>query len=427
MIWRRFVFIVCVLTLASCSQFKTSTIEQSLGINESRHQERPIVLLISIDGFRHDYNQLYSPPFLSQLEKSGSTTQGFRPVYPTNTFPNHYSIVTGLYPDNHGIIANSFFDPTLERSYSLRDRDAVADGVFYGGIPLWSLARQQGMVSATFFWPGSEAEIAGVRPHYWRAYNHSAPHQERVDTVIEWLKLPAKHRPHFITLYFSDVDSAGHAHGPESKQVAEAIALVDETMKGLFQRIDALNLPVISIVTSDHGMAALSFERVEYLNDTHKSKEEKAAYSHFRNHGQGPFIFHYYQGPAEEKEKHISTLLQAHKRGKNFKTYRRGSLPKHLNFNTNERMGDLVTIASPGFTVGDRQGLRVIAGGHGFDPTKTQDMDGIFWIRGPRIQSGMILPVFENVHLYPLIAKLLGLEITQPIDGKLETLSPLLE
>lgn len=400
--------------------------EKQLGVNQPQHHERPIVLLISLDGYRHDYNQLYKPPFLSEFAKDSARTQGLIPTYPTNTFPNHYSIVTGLYPDKHGIVSNSFYSPELNLSYSLKDPKAVTNGDFYEGIPLWSLARRQGMVSATYFWPGSEAPIAGVYPTYYRAYDHSAPHQERVSTVLNWLKLPKENRPHFVTLYFSDVDSAGHAYGPNSPQVEQAIMKVDQTLAGLYQEVQKLKLPIITMIVSDHGMTALSFDRVEYLDPHFQTAEEKTSWKHFETHGMGPFLFHYYQGPEKEKAQHTKRALKALARGKHFKSYQRGKLPAHLNFNHSPRMGEIVTISSPGYSVGERGKLRVIAGSHGFDPTLSSDMMGIFYARGPGLVARE-LPPFENIHVYPLVAKLLGLELESEIDGRLEVTTPLLE
>lgn len=416
------------LFLSSCGHIAQESIESNLDQNQVVHQDKPIVLLISIDGYRHDYNKMYEPPFLSRFQSEGASARGLRPVYPTNTFPNHYSIVTGLYPDKHGLIANSFYAPDLEREYSLKDPTAVTDGRFYSGTPLWSLSRQQGMVSATYFWPGSEAKIAGVFPSYYRQYNHSTPHDERIKTVLSWLKLPAQNRPHFVTLYFSDVDSAGHAHGPESDQVKEAVLKTDRSIEYLMQEIQQLKLPVITVIVSDHGMKALSFDRVEYLDDALLNDKERNAFKLFDTHGMGPFLFHYFKGEASQKKQAMNTVLKALARGKNYKTYQRGKLPAHLNFNQNERMGEMVTIASPGYTVGVKGKLRVIAGGHGFDPSLSDDMDGIFWVQGPGIKKGAQLPVMENIHVYPFIAHLLGLEYdSKSIDGVLSKTRDILD
>ena len=168
--------------------------------------------------------EIFSAEYCGAGCARGSAPEGMIPAYPSVTFPNHYTLVTGLYPEHHGIVANAFYDPARKQIYSYRDPAAEVDGTWYGGTPLWVLAEQQGMRSACFFWPGSEAEIQGVRPTYYMKYDQKYPNDQRVDQVLAWLKLPAEQRPHFITLYMSDVDGAGHSHGPDSPEVAEAVA-----------------------------------------------------------------------------------------------------------------------------------------------------------------------------------------------------------
>ncbi len=419
-------FLFLIFSLLGCTQLGLKP-ESQLGINSPEHLGKPIVLMISIDGYRHDYNELYKPPFLSRFAKEGVQAKGLIPVYPTNTFPNHYSLVTGLYPDHHGIVSNVFYAPDLDLHYSLRDSEAVTNGKFYGGVPLWSLARLQGMVSATYFWPGSEAEIAGVRPHYYLKYDHDKPHDDRVNTVLNWLKLPAKNRPHFVTVYFSAVDSAGHAHGPNSEQVATAVQEVDKHIERLVTEAQKLNLPLTIMIVSDHGMTALSFDKVEVIDDQMKTPDEKEAFKNFLVDGSGPFIFYHHTGEKSKKQSDLKLVLKALNRAKYFKTYQRGTLPKHLNFNKNPRMGEMVSIADPGYTIGAKNRLRVIAGMHGFDPSRSKDMEGIFMAQGPSLVTEKTMKSFENIHVYPLVAKILGLEIKEPIDGKLSVTKEILK
>lgn len=415
-----------LFSLMSCAQIGLKP-ESELATNSPEHLDKPIVLMISIDGYRHDYNELYKPKFLTEFAKTGVQAKGLLPVYPTNTFPNHYSIVTGLYPDNHGIVSNAFYAPDLDLHYSLRDSAAVTNGKFYSGVPLWSLARQQGMVSATYFWPGSEAEIAGVRPHYYLKYDHDKPYDDRVNTVLNWLKLPAKNRPHFLTVYFSSVDSAGHAHGPNSEQVATAVQEVDGYIETLVSEARKLNLPLTIMIVSDHGMTSLSFDKVEVIDDLMKSPEEKQALKNFLVDGSGPFIFYHHTGAASKKQSDLKLVLNALNRAKHFKTYQRGTLPKHLNFNKNPRMGEMVSVADPGYTIGAKNRLRVIAGMHGFDPSRSSDMAGVFMAQGPSLVKGKTMKSFENIHIYPLVAKILGLQITEPIDGNLSVTKEILK
>src|SRR5271156_2881881 len=231
------------------------------GPNTAAQQAKPYVILVSLDGFRYDYTTKYSAPNIVALGARGAgAPDGMIPSYPSVTFPNHYTLVTGLYPEHHGIVANAFYDPARKQIYSYRDPAAEVDGTWYGGTPLWVLAEQQGMRSACFFWPGSEADIQGVRPTYYMKYDQKYPDDKRVDQVLAWLKLPAEQRPHFITLYMSDVDGAGHSHGPDSAEVAEAVAKVDKEIGRLAAGVAELKLPVDLVVLADHGMTKVDGE-----------------------------------------------------------------------------------------------------------------------------------------------------------------------
>ncbi|MQY62801.1 MAG: alkaline phosphatase family protein, partial [Calditrichaeota bacterium] len=184
---------------------------------------KPTVLLISLDGFRWDYLEKADTPNLDRLVSTGAKARALIPAFPTKTFPNHYTIITGLYPENHGIIANTMFDPAYGDTFMLSKRETVSDGRWYGGEPLWVTAEKQGRISATLFWPGSEAEIGGVRPTYWYQYDHDLPHADRINQILAWLDLPPDRRPIFITLYFPDTDDQGHRFGPDSQELATAI------------------------------------------------------------------------------------------------------------------------------------------------------------------------------------------------------------
>lgn len=414
------------VTFTGCSN---SVVEdrKKLDQNSLSRRDAPYVLLISIDGYRHDYTEKFRPHHILKFIEKGVSAEGLVPTFPTLTFPNHYSIVTGMYPENHGIVANHFTAPELNnRVYSMRDPDSVVDKTFYNGIPLWNLVKKHGMVSATYFWPGSEADINDMRPSYWEAYEHERPHSERIRDVVNWFKLPENLRPHFATLYFSTVDSAGHAYGPNSRQVGEAIKEVDLGIGRLLFELDQLDLPLNIIITSDHGMAQLDFSRVEYIDKNFTTAEQKKLFSKFDNSGSGPLVFYYYKGEKEQKDQDVKKMVQYLNKGQQYKTYARGKLPQHLNFQNNPRMGDLISIATPGWTIGESRKTRVIAGMHGFDPTATKDMNGIFYARGPAFKEGHKIEQFENIHIYPLVAQILGLKINHKIDGDINVLKGIL-
>src|SRR5277367_2414029 len=228
------------------------------GANSPEARKQHYVILVSLDGFRYDYAKKYDAKNLQALANAGATAlDGMLPAYPSLTFPNHYTLATGLYPEHHGIVANSFYDAQRKQSYSLGNPATVTDGSWYGGTPLWVLAEQQGMRTACFFWPGSEAEIQGLRPAYYLKYDEKVPNHERVEQVLAWLRLPEERRPHFITVYFSEVDHQGHEHGPDSEEVRAAVAVVDKEIGALREGLAKLQLPVDVVVVADHGMATV--------------------------------------------------------------------------------------------------------------------------------------------------------------------------
>jgi hypothetical protein len=394
--------------------------------NAAEQQAKPYVIMISLDGFRYDYPRIYHSPNLDALGTRGaSAPEGMIPAYPSITFPNHYTIVTGLYPEHHGIVANVFYDPARKQVYSYKDEQTVTDGTWYGGTPLWVLAEQQGMRSACFFWPGSEADIQSTLPTYYMKYDAKFPNRQRVEQVLRWLQLPAERRPHFITLYFSDVDSAGHAHGPDSPEVAGAVREVDDEIGRLVEGVAKLNLRVDVIVLADHGMAKVEGDWINLSEYFDSRLLEKSAES---------FMYPRSEVAAEK----VFAALDG--KSDKFKVYRNGQVPAGLHFDGNLREGDPVVVATgpylirvnaPPAAAGDAmhpQGPP--AGMHGYDPARMAEMKAIFFAAGPDIRRGEKVPPFENVNLYPLVARILGLDIshlpTGKVDGDLKVLQGIL-
>jgi predicted AlkP superfamily pyrophosphatase or phosphodiesterase len=411
-IWR----ILLVLALAVANGFaqsSTAVIEVPNPPNTSPQQSKPYVILVSLDGFRYDYAAKYSAKnLLAMAARGASAPNGMIPSYPSLTFPNHYTLVTGLYPEHHGIVANTFYDPGRKETYSLSNPKATGDGTWYGGVPLWVLAEQQGMRTATFFWPGSDAEIQGTRPSYYLApYDDKFPDEKRVQQVLAWLQLPPEKRPHFITLYDPEPDHSGHIYGPDAAETAEAVRRVDEMVGKLSEGIKASGLPVDLIVMADHGM--------ETLQGSWIALDKWADLSQFET--SGPLI---YAKSEVDAQKAYQSLLGA---SDTFKVYRRTQVPAYLHFNSNPREGDPVVVPTgpyplvahdPNSGGGTR---KPPLGGHGYDPRQMPSMKAIFFAAGPDIRQGVAVGSFENVDVYPLIAKILGLR-TGPIDGNLRPL-----
>jgi alkaline phosphatase D len=392
------------------------------GPNAVQQLSKPYVILVSLDGFRYDYAKRYHADHLLALAARGaSAPEGMLPSYPSITFPNHYTIVTGLYPEHHGIVANNFFDPVRKETYSYHDPKTVGDGTWYGGTPLWVLAEQQGMRSASFFWVGSEADIQGVRPTYYLKFDGTFPNHKRVEQVLAWLHLPPEQRPHMITLYFSDTDTAGHRFGPDSSQVADAVHELDSEIGKLIDGIKESKLPVDLIVLADHGMVALKGAPIE-----------------LDHYGLNPSSFAGIVGLAmyprseEDAQKAYEAL-----RGKSdkFALYRRAQVPAYLHFDSNPREGDPVIVPNGPYFISVATNLngaeRVPVGSHGFDATRMPEMKALFVAAGPDIRAGISLDPFENVDVYPLVAKILGLDIsnlkTGPIDGRLSEVEKILQ
>ena len=225
---------------------------------------QPYVILISFDGFRWDYLDRGKTPNFDKLINNGVRAISLRPVFPSKTFPNHISIATGLYPEHHGIIHNYFKNPFNSEEFGLNNPDAVQNSKWYSGEFIWETAKKQGVITASFFWPGSEVTLEYRQPNYYKEYQHELPYEKRIEGVLDWLKLPMEKRPHFITLYFHETDSKGHEYGPNSVEINQAIQLLDSQLGALLTGLEKINLKdsVNIIIVSDHGMTEISDDKV---------------------------------------------------------------------------------------------------------------------------------------------------------------------
>lgn len=371
---------------------------------------RPTVILVSIDGYRHDYTEKFRPPhLLALLERGAASAEGLKPIYPSKTFPNHYAIATGLTADHHGIVANEFRDPELNISYSMKDAVTVKDGRWYGGVPLWNLAERNGVFAACYFWPGSEAEIGGLRPSISVPYDIKTPNSARVNQVLQWLQLPEYRRPHFITLYFSTVDTAGHKDGPDSQGMKAAVLEVDQMLGQLQNGLDQQSVPANVIVVSDHGMQPIDQKKVEYVDDF-------ADLDDFEIIGDGTHALLYLK-EGRNKQKIRTTLQKLNRKPHHFKAYARQETPAAWHYRDNKRIGDIVLEGlAPYYMQMRKQPFKLPLGNHGYDPDKTPNMVGVFYAWGPEIAKGARVPVTSNVEVYPLIASILKLKNVPPTD-----------
>ncbi|SEB60588.1 ectonucleotide pyrophosphatase/phosphodiesterase [Terriglobus roseus] len=365
--------------------------------NDAHALKQHYVVLVSLDGFRYSYPKDHGAPYLQGMMKQGATApDGMIPAYPSLTFPNHWTLVTGLYPEHHGLVRNSFYDPERKQSYRYTDPVANSDGSWYGGVPLWSLAEQQGMRAATFMWPGSEAEVAGHRPTMYAKFQDYLDGHVGLDQISKWLRLPAAERPHLMTLYLSATDHAGHWYGPDSEQEHEAVHVVDGLMSELRSRLDRSGLPVDLVIVSDHGMVQNDNDWVnldQYADLSHTVTSEWLMY------------------PDSEAEKEkVYESFKAHP-DKRFEIYRQKDVPERLHYTGNPRIGDPVIVANvPIIVHPSATGVaRADLADHGYDVAKVPQMKSFFLAIGPDIRKDVKLPSFDNVDVYSFIAKLLDL------------------
>ena len=357
------------------------------------------VVLISFDGFRHDYLDRGLTPTFDSLAHAGVRAQRLLPVTPTKTFPNHYSIATGLYPDAHRLVANTFIDPARAERYSPADRASVEDGSWYGGEPIWVTAQRQGLRSATMFWVGSEGDVLGVRPDIWHPYNERIAPEARVDTVLSWLRLPLAARPRLITLYFEFTDDAGSRFGPDSPQADSAIARADRMLSRLLAGTRTLPHAdsIAYVVVSDHGMAnhegTIALEQYVRRDSVNTTRILH-----------GPFaVFHLNGDSARTVALQQQLAAMPHTR-----TFRREELPAEWRW-SDPRLGDVITVADPYWLITATANAEPQIGAHGW-PADNSAMHGIFVAAGAGIPQRGIIPPFRNVHIHGWIAELLGIE-----------------
>jgi predicted AlkP superfamily pyrophosphatase or phosphodiesterase len=371
----------------------------------------PTVILVSLDGFRWDYRSLAETPHLDALAARGVHAERLIPAFPSKTFPCHYSTVTGLYPGHHGIVSNNMRDPGWEGDFRLGTAELL-ESRWWGGEPIWNTAQRQGLVSASFFWPGSDVLIDGGRPRYYYTYDGSIPFEDRVAQVLAWLDLPAGERPSFITLYFAEPNEAAHRFGPEAPEALAAAGRVDAMIgllvDGLRQRgvLESTDI----VVAADHGMAQMSEERVIVLDDYIELVPGELFEA-------GALLQIY---PAEGREAEILAALQgAHP---HLAVWHRDELPERFRLRGSPRVAPIVGVPDVGWSVETRAAVegsrgRFLLGNHGGDPYHP-DMGGIFIAAGPSFAEGARVPAFENVEIYNLLAHALGIE-PAPNDGDL--------
>lgn len=418
-------FFITSLTLATLTSFNVFATDQVLPTGtpmahdskSDAEKNKQYVVMISLDGFRHDYIELHKAKHLNTIAKQGVRAVSMTPVYPSNTFPNHISLVTGLLPKNHGIVNNRFYDksrPKKEGFARYELGDGGADSTWIKATPLWNLVEYHGMKAATFFWPESDARISGALPTYHYQYSKYSDYQERVDQIVNWLKLPEISRPRFIAGYFSLTDSVGHDEGPFADKTYDAVQKVDALIGQLYQRINQLDLEVNLVVVSDHGMTPIDEDQL--VDIASLSIPESFI---IENAGAQVHLYAKDGLPNEEISDEMTRLKQIAEN-------------RYIVLNKNQRAarymeagnrtGDIIIEIAPPARFKNASSMHVSKGGHGYLNT-LPDMGATFVAVGPAFESGTTLPPFSNLEVYPALAKILGVVPITPIDGKLDVLT----
>lgn len=379
---------------------------------------KPTVLLISLEGFRWDYLEKADTPNLDRLVATGVKAQALIPIFPTYSLPNLYSLVTGLYPENHGIVSNVMYDPVFDATYDADNQAAVDEGRWYAGEPLWVTAEKQGLISATLFWPGSGAEIQGRRPTYAYGGDDSLSHADRVNQLLAWVDLPPDRRPAFMALHLDAGDVPGHVD-PDSLELPLVIQQIDSTLGDLFHGLVQRGVmeQIDIVVVSDHGMTQTDSTQVIFLDD----------YVDFDQAGVIDWSPILGLRPAEGLQDEIYDALKgAHP---HLQIYRREEVPLRLHYSNHYRIPPIVGLADEGWSITthevyDENPSRFGADSYGYDP-RYPAMRGIFIARGPAFQNGLVVEPFQSIHIYNLITTVLGLD-PAPNDGNLDSVRAML-
>ena len=378
---------------------------------------KPYVILISFDAFRWDYLNRNITPNLEKVREGGVSAISLRPAFPSKTFPNHLSIITGMYPSHHGIIANNFYDPFKKQLYRMQDTNTSRNERWYLGEAFWETAERQGITTASYFWPGSELTDIYRRPTYREFFDYSRPDETRLQGVIDWLKLPEDKRPHFITLYFQDTDTEGHEYGPNSPEVNEAIKTLDSITGLLFKKLDEIKMrdSVNVIFVSDHGMTNISHQKE--INVEKIIGSGKATLGDF-----GPTMMVF---PKKENFQEVYDLLKQNEN--HYKVYLRNEVPTYFHYSDNPFISPIVLIADLGWSlVTNKKSDRKEEGNHGYDNNQL-DMHGIFLAIGPNFKTNYHTGTLWNIDIYPLLCEIFNIVPRSNIDGKLERIEFLLK
>ncbi|MBW8362022.1 MAG: ectonucleotide pyrophosphatase/phosphodiesterase [Kaistella sp.] len=404
------------------AQTDTAQIVSGNRTNSSEALTKPYVILISADGFRHDYAKKYDAKNILKLAENGVSAKAMIPSYPSITGPNHYAMITGTYPSHNGFVDNYFYDKKQDDYLGMSMLNKISARTLLGGTPLWSLAEQQGTLSAALFWVGSDSDAGGTRPTYYYKYHEKFTADEKIKIVLDWLKLPAEKRPHFISFYFPEVDKNGHLFGTESAETRNAVKFVDDAVGRLISEVNRLKLPNVNFIfVSDHGMKDVDLANPLRIPEMLRDKNR--------------FIYVNAQTLLRvtvKNEQDVQQVYRELKRSKTegYKVYLTQDFPKKLHYRTSDdrfnRIGQILLVPDAPRVFLEPDSKKT-PGKHGYNPYKVPEMKATFVASGPVFKQNKKIGQFRNVDIYPMVAEILGLKISKPIDGKKATAKKVLK
>lgn len=409
----------CIILLAVIATFAPLT----AGAQPRIRDLKPTVILISLDGFRYDYVDRYKPPAISALARTGVRAKWMIPSFPTKTFPNHYTVATGLYPQNHGIVENNVYD--FGTVFTMSKREEVQNPRWWLGEPIWVTAEKQGQIAASYFFVGTETMIQGEAPTVWRAYNGRVPNNMRVDKVLELFDKPQKERPTMYSMYFSTTDDVGHEFGPDAEETKYAVWEVDghiaRLMAGLRRR--GIDDQVNIIIVSDHGMANYYPKQATFLDDHFDFDDtERILWTNE--------IVQIFPKPGK-----LDAIYSKVKDLKHATCWKKGEIPERLHYNDGPRVAPLICSSEVGWITTshkrwddwykDLDDTSRPRGAHGYD-NKYQEMQATFIAHGAAFKRGYTAEPFPNVDVYNIMARILGLKPAKN-DGEMNRVKGMLD
>ncbi|WP_332021556.1 alkaline phosphatase family protein [Kaistella sp.] len=419
---RLFLGLFIVLSVLGFSQTDTAQVVVPNRKNTDASLTKPYVILISADGFRYDYAKKYHAKNILKLAEKGVSAKAMIPSYPSITGPNHYTMITGLFPSHTGFVDNYFYDKKRNDLFGMSMESKISDGSWLGGIPLWSLAEQQGTLAASLFWVASNSDAGGTRPTYYYNYHEKFTADEKINIVLNWLKLPEDKRPHLITFYFPEVDKNGHLYGTESPELRQAVEFVDDAVGKLIQKVNELKLPNVNFIfVSDHGMIDVDLENPLEIPEILLDKNR------FTYFNAQTLLRVMVKNEAEVKQ--VYRELKKNKT-RDYQVYLTEKFPAKLHYRTSDdrfgRIGQILLVPTAP-KVFLESGSKKTPGKHGYNPFKVPEMRATFAASGPAFKEGKKIGKFRNVNLYPMVAEILGLKVSQTIDGSPKTAKKVLK